>query len=157
VKNREKTIGEAIDKLQQICSKQEKCPADVIVLLKRWDIDNDFHKGILTQLKAEKYIDEYRYATAFVKDKIRFDHWGFIKIRFVLHQKGIDKGIVEKALKEVDRDEYRQMVSRELNKKRKSLKGTSREIWAKLARYGSSRGYEMDIMHDFLGDDAGDY
>jgi hypothetical protein len=45
-------------------------------------------------------------------------------------------------------------VGKELAKKRKSLKGSPREIWAKLARYGSSRGYEMEIMHDFLGETA---
>jgi regulatory protein len=149
--------SQALDKLRQICSRQEKCPADVVGLLKRWDIDDAFHQNILTQLKAEKFVDEYRYASAFVKDKIRFEHWGTIKIRFMLRQKGIDSRLAEKAMGEVDREEYRQMVGKELSKKRKSLKGTSREIWAKLARYGSSRGYEMDIMRDFLGDVAGDY
>jgi hypothetical protein len=44
------------------------------------------------------------------------------------------------------------MIGRELTKKRKSLKGSSYEIWAKLARYGSSRGYEMEFMAEFLGE-----
>jgi SOS response regulatory protein OraA/RecX len=72
-----------------------------------------------------------------------------------LQHKGIAKAVCDKALREIDRDEYRKMVGNELAKKRKTLKGSSREIWVKLARYGSSRGYEMEIMRDFLGDNAG--
>ena len=157
MKNEEKTIGEALEKLRQICSRQEKCPADVINLLKRWGIDQQHHHDIMEQLKSESYIDEYRYASAFVKDKIRFDHWGIFKIRYSLHQKNIAREVLENAVGEVDRDEYRLMIGKELDKRRKSLKGTPREIWAKLARYGSSRGYEMEYMQDFLNEGAGDY
>jgi regulatory protein len=157
VKEEKKSVGEALDKLRQICSRQEKCPADIIVLLKRWNIDQEFHQGIVEQLKSEKFIDEYRYASAFVKDKISFDHWGMVKIRYLLQHKGIAKDVLENALREVDRDEYRHMIGKELEKKRKSLKGAPREIWVKLARYGSSRGYEFEIVQEFLDEDSGDY
>lgn len=143
----------ALVKLQEICSRQEKAPADATALLKKWGVDPEKHGEILDKLKAERFIDEGRYASAYVKDKIRFDHWGTVKIRFQLNHKGISKDIIEKALKEIDKQEYKQMISKELDKKRKTLKGTSRDIWARLARYGSSRGYEMDVMRDFLDAD----
>jgi regulatory protein len=148
--------SQALDKLRQLCSRQEKCPADVVALLKRWGLDQKFHQGIVEQLKSEKFLDEYRYASAFVKDKIRFDHWGIVKIRYFLQQKGISKDILDNAIGEIDHEGYRQMISRELDKKRKSLKGTPRDIWAKLARHGASRGYEFEIMRDFLDEDSGD-
>jgi len=156
VKNEEKSVSAALDKLRQICSRQEKCQADVTGLLTKWDIDREHHQLIIDRLKAEKFIDEYRYASAFVKDKIRIDHWGIIKVRYFLRQKGIAGEVLDSALSEIDRDEYRQMIGKELSKKRKSIKGTPREIWAKLARYGSSRGYELDIMQDFLGEGDSD-
>jgi len=147
---------QALKKLQQICSRQEKCTSDVIVLLKKWGIRQEEHQKILERLMTERFIDEVRYAEAFVRDKIRFDHWGTKKIRYFLRHKGIDKTVCDKAIGSFDRDEYRSLIGKELAKKRKALKGSSREIWAKLARYGSSRGYEMEIMRDFLGDNAGD-
>jgi regulatory protein len=156
VKSEEKAISEALDKLRQLCSRQEKCPADVVVLLKRWGIEQEHYQGIVEQLKSEKFVDEYRYSVAFVKDKIKFDRWGIIKIRYLLQQKGIAREVLENAIREVDQDEYRRMIGREIDKKRKSLKGTPREIWAKLARYGSSRGYELEFMQDFLDDTGGD-
>ena len=144
---------QALEKLRQICSRQEKSPADIVILLKRWGIDQQHHPEILDRLRSEKFLDENRYAKAFVTDKMKFDHWGIVKIRYMLHQKGIGNAAVDNAIRDIDHDAYRSMVGKEMAKKRKSLKGTPREIWAKLARYGSSRGYEMEVMRDFLGSD----
>ena len=140
----------ALDKLRAICSRQEKSPADITGYLKRWEVSRDHHTEILEKLRSERFIDERRYASAFVRDKIKFGRWGLIKIRIMLHQKGIEKSISDEIIKEVDIDTYRSMIGLELKKKRSSLKGTPYEIWAKLARYGSSRGYEMEYMEEFL-------
>jgi regulatory protein len=141
----------ALEKLRQICSRQEKAPADIITFLKRWGVEQEHHQNIIKKLKSEKFIDEHRYAAAFIRDKMKFDHWGFIKIRMMLQQKGIERSVIEEKISECDRDEYRTMIGHELAKKRKTLKGTPYEIWAKLARYGSSRGYAMEDMKGFLG------
>jgi len=146
----------ALQRLRDICSRQEKCPADLITLLKRWDVAPDQYREIIHRLKTENFVNENRYANAFAKDKISFDHWGLTKIRFMLLQKGIEREACESAIGEIDREEYRKMVGRELSRKRKGLKGTPREIWAKLARYGHSRGYEMEVMREFLGSDNPD-
>jgi regulatory protein len=150
IKKNNKSVDEALKRMQQICSRQEKCPADVMVLLKRRGIQTEDQQHIIRLLKADGYIDEKRFASAFVKDKIRFDHWGIIKIRYHLQHKGIARDISENVLREINQEEYRKMVEKELDKKRKDLTGPSRDIWAKLARYGSSRGYEMDTMQQFL-------
>jgi regulatory protein len=144
----------ALEKLQKMCSMQEKCPADIILLLKRWGVETEHHENIISRLKTDKFIDEGRYAAAFVKDKVKFDHWGFLKIIYFLKQKGIPRTVVDEACKAIDRDDYAIMIKKELDKKKKTLTGKRREVAAKLARYGSSRGYEMDIMRPFLGDMA---
>ncbi len=41
----------------------------------------------------------------------------------MLHHKGMSKTEVEKAIAEINKEEYRSMIGKELNKKRKSLKG----------------------------------
>lgn len=148
-------IQVALDKLRNICSRQEKCPGDIVTLLKKWDVPPDDHLKIISQLKTERFIDETRYASAYVRDKIRFDHWGFIKIRIMLNQKGIDKSITERTIRDFDLSEYKAMMGSELKKKRRTVKGSPYEIWAKIARYGASRGYEMEYMQDFLGDNEG--
>lgn len=143
-------IEEAIDKLRAICSKQEKAPADIVSLLKKWNVNSDDHQSVLNKLRAENFINDKRYAAAFTRDKIRFDHWGFVKIRLALQQKGIDRNVIEDVINAIDKAEYKEMIVRELDKKRKSIKGTPYEIWAKVARYGTSKGFEMADMEDFL-------
>jgi regulatory protein len=144
----------ALEKLQKMCSMQEKCPADILLLLKRWGVGQEHHEDILSRLKKDGFIDEGRYAAAFARDKVKFDHWGFLKIMYFLRQKGIPRNVVEEACRAIDRDDYAGMIKKELEKKKKTLTGKRREVAAKLARYGSSRGYEMEIMHPFLGDFA---
>ena len=107
----------ALDKLRQICSRQEKCPADIVSLLERWGVEPEEHKAVIEQLKSEKFIDEQRYASSFARDKIKFDHWGLIKIRLMLLRKGINKNIAETVIREIDRNEYRKMIGLELSKK----------------------------------------
>jgi len=141
---------EALKRLQKICSGQEKCPADILLLLKKWGVDFRHHNGIISRLKADRFIDEVRFTDAFVMDKIRLDHWGLVKISYFLRQKGIPDQVIGDACKRVDRGVYTGMIRKELEKKRKTLKGSPRDIWTRLARYGSSRGYEMDIMYVVL-------
>jgi regulatory protein len=156
VENKDSSVKEALQKLRNLCSKQEKSPADLLDLLKRWGVNRDQHQDILESLRAEGFLNEHRYATAFVRDKMKFEHWGLIKVRYYLRQKGIAQSVCDQALAEIDHIEYRTMVGRELGKKRRTLRGTSREIWAKLARYGASRGYEMDVMQEFLRNEGPD-
>lgn len=153
MKKNDTTKDEALEKLRQLLSRQEKCTADVREWLRKWGIDPSHHDVIIETLTKERFLDEIRYAAALVKDKIKLDHWGIIKIRYLMRQKGLPGAAIDQAISGIDQEEYREMVSRELAKKRKTIRGTKREVWVKLARYGFSRGYEMDVMRDFLGDD----
>lgn len=148
--------AQALQKLRDICSRQEKCPADVQALLSRWGVDKETHQAILEKLKSEKFVDEHRYATAFARDKMKFDHWGITKIRFLLQHKGISREVADEVLSETDLDEYRAMIEKEISKKRETLRGSTREVWAKLMRYGMSRGYETEYLRPILGDGSGD-
>jgi regulatory protein len=145
------TETQALEKLRQLCSRQEKCASEVSLLMHRWGIPEEVRLRVISQLIREKFLDEKRYAHAFARDRIGLDHWGRVKVRFVLRQKGITEGALEEALTEIDAGSYRDMVRLEIQKKRKFLRGTPWEIWAKLARYGASRGYEMEVMREFLG------
>lgn len=147
-----KAYTDPLERMKGVCARREKSPAEVLTLLKRWGLDDNQSQEIIQKLKAEKFIDESRYASAFVRDKFRFEHWGLIKIKYGLIQKGIAKPVAEKALATINQKEYQEMIRNELIKKRKLMKNTAAECWQKLARFGTSRGYEMEIMHDMLDD-----
>ncbi len=149
-KQRSKTYAESLAKIKDICAGQEKSPSEVLGLLKRWGLDQEKSREIIGILKAENFIDERRYASAFVRDKIKFDRWGMAKIKYALLKKGIPANMTAEAIQSVDKVAYHKMIKNELLKKAKMLKGSPSESWQKLARFGSSRGYEMEIMYDML-------
>lgn len=146
------TPAEALSALMKLLSTREKCSREVIQQLDRWGVDRKEHKAILEKLEKDGFLDDTRYAGAFVRDKVRFDHWGLQKISYMLRMKGISDKVIREAICGVNGSEYRSMVFRELEKKRKTCSGTPREIFARVARYGASRGYETALIVEFMGD-----
>lgn len=150
--NKTKTLTARIE---AVCARQEKSPAEVLALLKRWGAEGETAQQILVGLKAGKFVDEERYARAFVQDKVRIEHWGFVKVRLSLRGKGVSVSLADRAIKAFDQEEYRRMVRSELEKKHKLVKAPVRKAWQQLARFGAGRGYEMDIMYDMLDEICG--
>ena len=53
----------ALGKAQNYCSKQETCISGIRKKLDQWGVNSAYHEKILKDLKAEKFIDETRYAS----------------------------------------------------------------------------------------------
>jgi len=100
-------------------------------------------------LVSQKFVDERRYTEAFVRDKLRFNKWGRVKIAYMLRSQNIDKEIITDVLAEIDETEYQQILSNELQKKFKSIRqGNFFEISGKLFRFAASRGFEPEIVNE---------
>ena len=145
------------DKSQQmnraaaLCSTAERCKSEIEEKLSRWGISASETHRIVDRLEQEKYIDESRYCRSFVNDKIRFDHWGRIKITAALRQKKIDNEHIQAALSQIDEGYYRTLLQEILTKKRSSLGNEeSPANRAKLARFAISRGFEPGLVFTLL-------
>ncbi len=139
---------DALHKAQSLCSRGEKCSFDIIKKLYDWKADRDDFDTIIESLIDDNYIDEERYAVAFVKDKFRFNKWGKTKITFALRQKNIPSRFINQAItSEISEEDYLQTLKNELEKKQKSIKETEKEsIKIKLIRFASGKGFEYDII-----------
>ena len=138
---------QALLRALSICSQQEKCRHDIRSKLKLWDIGENHIEKILQQLEAEKFIDESRFAASFARDKFRFNKWGKIKISYAMKQKRIPENIINEALESIPEEEYIEVLTEELQKKRKSIKGTNAwDIRNKLTRFARQRGFEFDVI-----------
>jgi regulatory protein len=114
------------------------------------NVDEETEK-IIDALAKDKYIDDARYARAFVIDKIRFNKWGVIKVRYLLRGKQISTADITTALRSVDPEEYRRIVFDELTKKRKGLHiNDSYKLKAKLYAFANQRGYETALINEFI-------
>jgi regulatory protein len=144
---KELTEREAFNKAAVYCSRSEHCVSEVCEKLRQWGVsDVDMQQRIVHQLKEELYIDERRFCHAFVHDKFHFNHWGRQKIAMYLCQKRLPSAFIEEALQEIADDESLQAAKDLLATKLPSVKANNAyELYAKLMRFASGRGIEMDI------------
>ena len=148
---KEITEQEAFLQLATVCAQAEHCEKEMRDKLKRWGIDESAQNRIIQRLVNERYIDDERYARAFVKDKIRYNKWGRRKVQQGLWQKRIDADIQQRVLDEIDEKEYLDVLRPLLKQKRKSIRAASDyELNQKLVRFALSRGFTFDLIRQCM-------
>ena len=151
---KEKTEQEAYLQLTALCAQAEHCQQEMRDKMKRWDIDPAVQDRIITRLVKERYVDDERYARAFVKDKIRYNKWGRRKVQQGLWLKHIDADIQERVLSEVDDSEYLSTLRPLLKQKAKGIRAENDyERNQKLVRFALGRGFTFDIIRQCLNVD----
>ena len=146
------TADEVLYKLAARCSVSEQCLSDIETKLAKYDLTEEEKTRIVRHLVEEKYVDDRRYAEAFVRDKYRFNKWGRIKIAQGLRMKGIDKEPIDTAMEAIDEQEYIEILRDLIKSKRRSTKGKNDyEINGKLIRFATGRGFEFEAIRQCLG------
>ena len=139
---------EAKTKLEYWCAYQERCQFEVDQKLGTWNFSFEERDQIISHLISNNFIDEQRFAEAFVSGKFRIKHWGRNKIKQHLKQKRISDYSIGKGMKEIDGDEYWKTLLR-LTERKLGEKKSSEDVWqiqARTQRYLSSKGYEFDLI-----------
>ena len=148
------TEQEAYLQLAALCAQAEHCQQEMRDKMRRWELDETAQNRIIARLVKERYIDDERYARAFVKDKIRYNKWGRRKVQQALWQKRIDSDIQQRVLDEIDEKEYLDVLRPLLKQKRKSIRAASDyELNQKLVRFALGRGFGFDIIRQCLNVD----
>ena len=92
-----------LDRLRGLCSRREYCMADVMSkAMKVLDGDRTASEEVVAKLVEERYVDDFRYASAFARDKAAIQGWGTVKIRYMLSAKGVARSVIDEALAEID-------------------------------------------------------
>ena len=143
--------------LAQLCARSEHCQHDMLEKMRRWGMSDEAQAHVMQRLVSERYIDDKRYARAFVRDKIRYNKWGRRKVEQALWAKHIDDDIRERVLGEVDDEEYLSVLRPLLKQKRKSTKAASDyELNQKLVKFALQRGFTFDIIRQCIDGDIDD-
>ena len=145
------SCDEVLYKLAARCSVSEQCLSDVEAKLEKYDLTEEEKTRILRYLVEEGYVDDRRYAEAFVRDKYRFNKWGRIKIAQGLRMKGIDNETISIAMETIEEEEYLEILHDLIRAKRRSTRGSSDyEINGKLVRFATGRGFELGAIRKCL-------
>ena len=146
-----KSEKEAYLTLAALCAQAEHCQWEMLEKMRRWEVPEEAQARVMQRLVKERYVDDERYARAFVKDKIRYNKWGRRKVDQALWQKHIDEDIRKRVLDEVDDEEYLGVLRPLLKQKRKSTKANSDyELNQKLMRFAMGRGFTFDIIRQCI-------
>jgi regulatory protein len=141
----------ALEKAMAQCSHREYCCDDIRNKLISWGVGNSGTEKIIDILIKENFLNEPRFATAFVKDKFNYNKWGKIKIASHLKMKKIPSDIITTALDSIDYDVYKKSINNLIALHRRTVKAKNQyELKAKLLRYGLSKGYESSVLYDIL-------
>lgn len=144
-----KSAAQALAALQRLAARSEKSSGDAMRLMQRWGVPETERRGVLARLIKERFIDDSRYAEAYVREKSRLAGWGERKIAMQLRAKGISQEIVKQALGAIDGDSQRLRLEDKLRRKLKSIKAVNDyELRGKLLRYALSLGYDYDTSSD---------
>ena len=146
---KEMTGQQAYSRLTALCARSEHCQHDMLEKMRQWGVNEEEQAQVMARLVDERYVDDERYARAFVNDKIRYNKWGRRKVEQALWLKHIDRDIAQQVLNDIDDSEYINILRPLLKQKQRTLKASANQERS-LIKFALSRGFTMDIIRQCI-------
>jgi len=141
----------AMLKAEHYCAYQERAQQEVRDKLYDWGLKSYEVEEVITELILNNFLNEDRFAKAYVSGKFKIKKWGKIKIRQGLKFKRIPERMIKDALNTIDFDEYLATIFATAEKKLRLMterNGPKKKY--KLISYLQSKGFENDLIFDVL-------
>jgi len=151
------TGSPALSSMQRMCSGREYCEHDIRLKLARFELNETETNSIINKLKEDDFLNEERFALAFVRDKSRLSGWGPRKITYALKNRRVSEKAISIAVSQLDKESERKNLEKILATKARSLKkDDAKDVRkAKLIRFALSRGFgyeiTMDVVNKIIG------
>ena len=144
---------ETRNRIRTWCDLQERAHSHVVKKLYSWGVYRDEIDQIISELISDNYLNEERFARAFVSGKFRIKKWGWNKIETELKRKQVSKYSIAIAKKELEEEDYLGTLKQLIEKKRPLVKAKSDwELNQKLIRFAMSKGYTYEDIQSVMGD-----
>lgn len=141
------TEKDALLRLSALCSQAEHCSYEMTEKMRRWGMADTAVARVMEYLTEHKFVDDERYARAFVKDKIKYNKWGRRKVDQAMWAKHIDEDVRRRVLDEVDDADYLAVLRPLLKARSRSIKAAdSYELNRKLVRFALGRGFDYALI-----------
>jgi len=143
------TVDEAKRKLEHYCAYQERCHKEVRQKLRDMRMIPESIDNIIVHLITHNFLNEERFAKAFVRGKFRMKKWGKNRLLRELKFRTISKYSIDMALKEIDLDDYEQTLDELVQKRIAQVKEPNvYKKKKKVADYLLYRGWESALVYD---------
>lgn len=143
------TVDEAQKILENYCAYQERCHKEVKVKLKEMKMIPEASDKIIVSLIEQNYLNEERFAKAFVRGKFRIKKWGKMRLLRELKFREISKYAINTAMQEIDDAEYDSVLDELIQKRIHQV--SEKNIYKKkkkVADYLLYRGWESHLIYE---------
>jgi regulatory protein len=138
-------------KAESYCAYQERSQQEVRDKLYDWGLHHDEVEEVITELILNNFLNEERFAMAYVSGKFNIKKWGKIKIKQGLKLKRVPEKMIIKALNTIDYDEYLGAILAAAQKKAPFI--TEKDPYKKkykLVTYLMGKGFESNLISEVL-------
>ena len=150
-KSKHLSYQQALVRLEQYCSYQERCHQETRFKLVQLGVRGDALEEIMTHLIQKGFLDETRFASAYARGKLRNNQWGWNKIRQELKRRQISDHNLTLARAELEENDYAKVLRMVLEKKRTALMRQPLHVQkAKLFKFAYGRGFESELISPML-------
>lgn len=147
------TLEEARKKLENYCVYQERCHQEVRQKLQDMRMIPEAADTIIVHLLQHNFLNEERFAKAYVTGKFRNKKWGKRRLILELERKDVSKTIINLAIKEIDEEIYYKTFNDLVEKQFLAIKEKNTyKKKRKLFDYLAYRGWESDMIYDKLSE-----
>jgi regulatory protein len=142
---------EAVLNIQKYCALQERCHQEVRFKLIEHGIYGDLLEELIADLISNDFLNEERFAKTYARGKFRMKNWGRNKIMHELKLRKVSNYCINEALKEIDENDYIQILEKIIEKKITSATFKNQfDRLKKLTDFALSKGYEYEIIQDVI-------
>lgn len=137
----------ALKKAESWCAYQERSQQEVRDKLYEWNLKPNEVEEVISDLISENFLNEERFANAYVSGKFNIKKWGKIKIKQGLKFKRVPDKLIASALTSIDGDKYFETLCNLAEKKGALINEKDAfKKKMKLILYLQSKGYEKDLI-----------
>ena len=145
------TPKEAKEKIAKFCSYQERCHQEVRDKLYSFGLISDDVEAIIVELIQHDFLNEERFAIAYVRGKFNYKKWGRLRIVQELKKRKISPYCIKKGLAEISEDQYLETLEKLLTNKIQQISGLkSYQKNHKAVQYVIGKGYESEMAWSII-------
>ena len=116
----------------------------------RKKISNDSIQKTVDILIKKGYLNDFKYAKAYVNDQMLLSNKGPLKIKQELIKHDINSDVINEVIEEIDENILKEKLSNLIAKQVKIKKGSSKIVKIKLVNYFINLGYDKNMILDEL-------
>lgn len=131
--------------MQRYCVYQDRCHQEIRSKLIDHQVYGDDLEHIIIELIKDNFLNEERFAKAYVSGKYKIKRWGRMRLKQELKRRAISEYCIRKAMQEIDEDVYKENLHHILSKKWNGT-STSWTTRKQLTQHAISKGYEYEII-----------